>query len=816
MAAISQFLPTARVPMPKWPTPSPSKEPTPLQHRSHQKSISGFPRPLTTFIGREHQVAAVRTLLARDDVRLLSLTGPGGVGKTRLAMTVAEQYDGFPDGLWFVTLASIRDPALVAPTIARALDVPRNPAHSASKDLTDALRDQRGLLILDNFEQVLDASHLIVNLLAHCARLKLLVTSRSILRVSGEHVFSVPSLDLPNTNKHLDLGTTRSIASVRLFVERARASSANFDLTTDNARTIAEICRRLDGLPLAIELAAARMNVFSANDLLRRLDSRLPLLTEGARDQPPRLQSLHASIAWSYELLPPREQALFRHLAVLAEPWPLEVAEALVREIGDAAVPSVLDEMTSLIEQSLVRQFVAPNGESRYVMLHMIREYALMQLDQNGEADRVRDAHAAAFLGIATEGEAHLLQSVDPAWLDRLEANHQNLRDALAWTFSGSTTSATERGVRLAGALWLFWYYHSHLIEGRDWLKRALGAGNDVPNHARTKVLLGLGTIMHYLGEKHRAQALLSEGLELSRRLGDRWMTAFIMTACGNLAEDEGHYDEAAEHFGGANLLFSEIGDDVNVAVTLYHLGVVAFGQGDLERSLARCREGLALAREASDPWTTAACLGYLGLVWNAREEPANAAAALGEALTIYRRFDSPERIAEMLSRIAILAHAHGDPATALRLFSVAETLGDRIGVHQELPERETYAQALSAIRLALAPDDYTRLRLDGQMLSLDEAIAEAESVIHDATPPVPTVHTSSDIATARPVAPELSPREREVLSLLVLGKTDQQIADQLFISRRTVATHVAHIYTKLAVSSRAEAAATAVRSGLA
>ena len=790
-------------------------EPRPLRRQLDRSTNSNgnLPRPLTTFIGRERDLDAVMDLLAHDDVRLVTLTGPGGIGKTHLAVTVAEQPDAFPDGAWFVPLATNNDPGLVPSTIARAIGVAPRRGQVSTPHLAAHLGDANALLILDNFEQVIDAATAVAELLSLCQNLKVLVTSRSILRVSGEHVFSLPSLDLPNIDEHLDLDTARSIESVRLFVERAQASSAHFDLTTGNVRTIAEICRRLDGLPLAIELAAARMNVFSADDLLRRLDSRLPLLTEGARDRPPRLQSLHASIAWSYDLLPQREQALFRHLAVLAGPWNLEIAEALVREINDADVPSALDGMTSLIEQNLVRQFVAPDGESRYVMLHTIREYALLQLNRHGEVGRVRDAHAAAFLGVATEGEAYMFRSVDPAWLDWLESNLQNFRNALAWTFSMSGTSATERGVRLAGALWLFWYYHGHLTEGREWLERALGAGKDVPDHARTKVLLGLGTIMHYLGEKHCARALLSEGLELSRRLGDRGMTAFIMTACGNLAEDEGSYEEAAEHFGGANLLFSEIGDDVNVAVTLYHLGVVAFGQSDLERSLAQCQEGLALAREASDPWTTAACLAYLGLVWHARKEPAKAAAALGEALTIYRRIDSPERLAEVLSRIAILAQAHGDPATALRLFSAAGTLSDRIGVHQELPERETYAQALSTIRLALTPDDYTRLRLDGHLLSLDEAVAEAESVLHDATSPVPT---SLDIATVRPAAPVLSPREREVLRLLVLGKTDQQIADQLFISRRTAATHVSNIYGKLGVSSRAEAAAYAVRHGMA
>ncbi|MDQ3525323.1 MAG: LuxR C-terminal-related transcriptional regulator, partial [Chloroflexota bacterium] len=474
--------------------------------------------------------------------------------------------------------------------------------------------------------------------------------------------------------------------------------------------------------------------------------------------------------------------------------------------------------VASLIGKNLIRQQLRPDGTSHYVMVETIREYGLRELEAHGEADSVWKLHATACLALATEGESHLVHSVEPAWLDRLEINHENFRRTLAWTFRpGQSASATSCGVQLAGALWLFWYYHGHLTEGRHWLELALGTSDEVPDSARAKVLLGLGTLLHYQGEKSRARMRLSEGLAVSQRLDDPWATAYLMTACGNLAEDEGKYDEASVHFSEANVLFSDVGDHVNVAVTLYHLGVVAFGQGHLELALTQCQKALELSRSSNDPWTTAASLAYLGLIWTALGKLERSASALGEALKIYRRIQTPERIAEVLSRTAVVAQMRGRSAVAIRLFAAAESIGERIGVHHELPEATHYDQSIAAIRQTLSPEDFTAAWTDGRVLSMTEAIADAETELHSGASGAPVVagaHASTLESTA--LIEDLSPREIEVLRLLVNGKTDQQIAEMLFISRRTVATHLNHIYGKLGISSRTAAAAFAVRHGLA
>lgn len=776
------------------------------------------PRPLTRFVGREPQIAEVRALLARDDVRLLTLTGPGGVGKTRLALKVIEDASGYPGGVWFVALDSLRDPALVTPTIVRAIGAEQNASRSATQNIVAHIGDRRTLLSLDNFEQVSDAGVSVAHLLSSCPNLKVVVTSRVNLRISGEHVYAVPPLALPGDDEATDLALIQRCDSIRLFVDRARAIRSGFDLASHNASSVMAICRRLDGLPLAIELAAARVNALSPADILARLNTQLLLLTDGARDQPRRLQSLHASIAWSYDLLTPDEQALFRRLAVFAGPWALDDAAAVVRADDDRQEPSVVDGVTSLIRKNLIRQQIRPDGTSQYVMVETIRTFALQQLEAIGDSDRVWNLHATACLALATKGEAHLVHNVEPAWLDRLEASHENFRRALAWTFRpGQPTSATSCGVRLAGALWLFWYYHGHLTEGRRWLELALSASNDVPDSARAKVLLGLGTLLHYQGEKSRARMRLVEGLALSQRLDDQWTTAYLMTACGNLAEDEGKYDEASLHFSDANVLFSSVGDHVNVAVTLYHLGVVAFGQGNLELALAQCQNALNLSRSSNDPWTTAASLSYLGLIWSALGKFENAASALKEALTNYRRIESPERIAEVLSRTAILAQARGRPDAAIQLFAAAESIGERIGVHQELPELTSYARAISMIREAYPSEDFAAKWAAGRGSSMSEAIAVAERELTNGTSRATALLSGSRSASEpAALAAGLSSREIEVLRLLVSGKTDQQIADILFISRRTVATHLSHIYGKLGISSRTAAAAFAARHGLA
>ena len=743
--------------------------------------------PRTSFVGRAEERVLVTSLLRRDDVPLVTLTGPGGVGKTRLAMQVATDLAGdatFAAGVVIVPLAAVRDPRMVPFVIARIMEMPDAGNRPLMPRLQAFIGDRRVLLVLDNVEHLLAAAPLVAALLAQCPHLTVLATSRTRLSISGEFTVPLPPLS-PDLAAHL-------------FADRAQAVSPTFALTGAVADSVAAICARLDGLPLAIELAAARISVLSPASLLARLERRLELLTGGPRDAPERLRGMRAAIDWSYELLSPREQSLFRQLACFAGTFSLDAVAAVT---GDA---DALGGLAALVDGSLIRMTERGGIEPRYTMLETIHEYALERLVASGEEPAARLRHVEWFLALAEEAELHLLREVESGWLDRLELDYDNLRAALLWTLAGDVAPEVRaRGVRLAGALWLFWYYHSHLTIGRRWLERALEVASE-PDAARATVLVGLGTLAHAQGDEEQSLALLSEGLALLRRLGDRWATAFALTVRGNLEEDAGRYDDARPLFEEAHALFVAADDRVNRAVTLYHLGVVAFGQGDAAQATERLSEALALSRSMNDPWGSASALAWLGSVHAARGDLEAAAAALEEALTLFRQIGSIERIADVICRIGVLAVARGELEPAARLFAAAESIGQRIGIVQALPERATYEAAIAALRRGDG-EAVTAAWVEGATWSLDDAVAATAALL--APTPAPA-------RTARD-AMGLTGREVQVLRLLAEGRSDREIAEALFISRRTASTHVQHIYDKLGVASRSAAATYAVRHGL-
>ena len=472
---------------------------------------TSLPTALTSFIGRTKEVEQVEALLA--DARLVTLTGPAGTGKTRLGLHVTERMaDTFDHGVDFVSLASVTDPGLVASTIAQALDFEPPGAMSPMERLKRGLQNQDRLLVLDNFEQVAAAASVIAELLRACPRLRVLATSRVPLHVSGEQEVPVPPLDLPDALEGDDLDAVQAAPAVALFVERARAVDPDFALTSENAPAVAELCQRLDGLPLAIELAAARVKLLAPQALLTRLEGRLDLLTGGPRDHPERHQTLRHAIAWSYDLLDEAHRQLFRRLAVFVGGCTLEAIEAVGRDVP-------LDRVAALVDHSLLRREPGPEGEPRFSMLETIRAYGIEQLEQHGDLDTARRAHALYVLDVAEQAAGELTGADQAAWLNRLESEHGNLRVALRWALDQGEDATA---LRLGAALWRFWLVRGHLIEGRQWLETILAATDpSVAPMVRAQVLNAMGTFAHNQGDNREARNFLQDGLRLWRALDD-------------------------------------------------------------------------------------------------------------------------------------------------------------------------------------------------------------------------------------------------------------------------------------------------------
>ena len=741
-------------------------------------------------------------------MRLLTLIGPAGVGKTRLALELAASLlHQFEDGILFVDLASICDPRGVTCAVAQTLGVSEAGERPLLERVTDVLRDQRLLLVLDNFEQVLGAAGQVAELLAASPGLKVLVTSRAALHLRSEHEFPVPPLGLPELSRLPDLEALSATPAVTLFVERARAVKPDLMLSHDNARAVAEICTRLDGLPLAIELAAARSKILPPGAMLARLQKRLDLLTGNGADLPARHRTLREAIGWSYDLLDTGEQALFRRLAPFVDGCTLEAVEA-VCNAGDLDM-NVVDGVASLVDKSLLRQGESTDGEPRFCMLDTIREYALERLLASDEAEVIRRQHADFFLALAEQAEPELLGARQAAWLDRLQREHGNLRAVLGWSIEDGEV---ETGLRLAGALRRFWSADGYLNEQRELLARLLALPEaSAPTAGRAKTLIGAARLAYVQGDYAEAGCLSEQSRMIATALGDRALVAESITQLGHVARARGDYAAAQALYRESLAIERELGDRWGIAISGKCLGHVARAEGDYAAAQALYQDSLAIERELGDRWGMASSLYSLGDIAHDQGDYAEARARYGESLAMWRDLPTRWCVAYVLQGLAGLAAAEGQPERALRLAGAAAARRDVDGAPLTPAEHAKLERRLEPARRMLPQDVAAEQWTAGQEMPLEEAIAYA--LAEESADPADVALPEGPSSDGEMI--HLTRREREVVALIARGLTNRQIAAALVIAEGTAAIHVKNLLRKLGFRSRAQVAAWAVQQGL-
>jgi predicted ATPase/class 3 adenylate cyclase len=654
--------------------------------RTLESYSNNLPLQATPLIGREREVEAVCERLRSPETRLLTLVGPGGTGKTRVGLqAVAELVEDFDDGVFFVPIATITDPELVAPTIARVLGLSEGGAQPPEELLQGYLRERQTLLLLDNLEQVIESAPVLDGLLSAAPKLKILATSRTPLGLYGEQEFPVPPLSVPDPESLPPLENLASYEAIGLFLERARAVRPEFSLTQENAPAVVEICERLDGLPLAIELAAARIKLLPPRVLLERLGNRLKLLTGGARNLPERQRTLRNAIEWSYGLLEEGEKMLFGRLGVFSGGATLEAMEAVCDARGDLPA-DVFDGASSLLDKSLLRQEEGAGGEPRFVMLETIHEFANAKLEGSGEAEGLGRLHAEYFLALSEEAEPGLKGPEQEMWLERLEPEHNNMRAALSWAM---IRGESEVGLRLAGALWRFWWMRGYFDEGRRWLEEILAQNEGAPA-PRGKALEGLSWLSHLQGDLDRAEAVAEEGLELSAEAGVETSTvASLRSTLGEVVRSRLEHERAKELFEESVRLYREIGDRWGVAWSLGSLANVAGDRGDHEQAKILYEEGLALSRRLGDAGPLGDYLNSLGYEFLLEGNLEKAAELTEEAAMLFRKQGRRSHLQYVLDNLGWVALLQRDHERAEALYQenlvLCRELGDRLTASDSL-----------------------------------------------------------------------------------------------------------------------------------
>ena len=802
-----------------------------------------LPTQRTSFVGREQELVEVKRMIAMT--RLITLTGAGGSGKTRLALEVARDLAGmYPDGVWLVELAPLSVGELVPQAVATILGVPERSDQPLAEALVEVMRSREMLLVVDNCEHLIEAVVGPVDaLLASCPGLRVLATSRIPLGVYGEHEYSVPTLSVPDPKRLPGLQTLSHYEAVRLFVDRASAAKAEFALTNENVPAIAEICARLDGLPLAIELAAARIKLLPPKAMLGRLANRLMLLTGGARNLPERQRTLRGTIEWSHTLLEEGERTLFARMAVFSGGRTLEAIEAVCDAEGDLPVDA-LDGVSSLLDNSLLRQEEGPEGEPRFVMLETIHEYARERLKQSGEAEQIGRAHAEYFLALAEEAEPELKGADQLSWTNRLEAEHDNLRAALSWSLEAGDS---ESALRIGGALWRFWGVRGHFGEGRSWLSTSLSAGGEAaPAGVRARALLALGDLARRQGDYTRAaqalqaslllyreakdqrgeayalcflgwialdrsdlgrgEGLLEESLALSRQAGTARDVSVVLNALATLEVYRGDYGRAGALQEEALSLAREAGDVRSIANYTVNLGWTAAIIGEYERAEGYLQEAQELFLELGDRTMSALCDRLLAFVALSGNDLDRARALSVKAIRSLQELAEAPGVDFALDVVAGVAASRGEIRRAARLWGAAAGFREATGAPWIPEERAMIGPHIEAARARLEEAVWREEWEKGRSMTLDQAVEYALSEDEEQDAPTLVAVPEQQLLDDEP-AERLTAREQEVALLVARGLTNRQVATELHISEHTAATHVRRIFKKLGLRSRAELA---------